>query len=100
MSAPLERQRPWRGAKSDSERNGEASIADHAFTYCAERGTRNRNIRADARDTRLDLLYGLRLSLPDPARARLLGVVAELVALHQIRRATARELRILLRRPT
>lgn len=81
---------------------GPAGTGPFDTTYRVEiitRGTRERNIRADARDTRLDLLGSLRLDLSDVARARLLGVVAELVALRQISRATTRELRTLFVRP-
>jgi hypothetical protein len=63
------------------------------------RRVRERNRRGDEHDVRLDLLWSLRIDLADVARAKLLGTIAELVALSLMPRKSARELRILLRRP-
>ena len=56
---------------------------------------RNRNIAADEREIRLDLLRSLRISLPVKVREIWLGQVREQARAGEIPKATARELRAL-----
>ena len=56
---------------------------------------RKRNIAADNRDIRLDLLRSLRIQLPESVREDWLGQVREQARQGQISRGTARELRAL-----
>lgn len=60
---------------------------------------RKRNIAADNRDIRLDLLRSLRIVLSPKARERLLGEVRECSRAGDISRVTARELRALFGAP-
>lgn len=56
---------------------------------------RKRNVAADERDIRLDLLRSLEIPLPAAARDRLLGLVRELAREGNISKGPARELRAL-----